>query len=61
MVESKEHCRSRHRSPHQEGYAVLGECKWWEEPVGVDVLDDLIEARSAIGPKANQAKLALFS
>ncbi len=43
------------------GYTVLGECKWWKSLVDGDVLDDLFDARTAIGPKANQAELVLFS
>lgn len=45
----------------KKGYTILAECKWWDESVGVDVLDDLREAQAIIGPKANQAQLALFS
>ena len=43
------------------GYTVLGECKWRKDPLDVDVLDELFRAQAVIGPKANQARLALFS
>lgn len=43
------------------GYTLLAAGKWWEAEVGVNVLDDLYNARSVIGPKAAQARLAIFS
>ncbi len=46
---------------NKKGYTVLGECKWSRDPVDIGVLDDLVEAQSVIGPKANQATLVLFS
>lgn len=45
----------------KKGYALLGSCKWWTSKVGENVLDDLHEAKTVLGPKAAQAKLALFS
>lgn len=46
---------------NKKGYTVLGECKWWKGPLGVDALDALVNAKAVIGPKASQAKLVLFS
>jgi AAA+ ATPase superfamily predicted ATPase len=43
------------------GYALLGSCKWWSKKVGENVLDELYEARTALGPKAAQARFAIFS
>lgn len=43
------------------GYGLLGSCKWWTRKVGENILDELHEARAALGPKAAQAKLAIFS
>ena len=43
------------------GYGVLGSCKWWSKRVGTAELDDLHRARAVLGPKAAQAKLALFA
>jgi hypothetical protein len=43
------------------GYGLLGSCKWSKNLVREDVLDDLYSARSHLGPKAAQAKLALFA
>jgi AAA+ ATPase superfamily predicted ATPase len=43
------------------GYGLLGSCKWSTRPVGEGVLDDLYRARAALGPKAAQAKLAIFA
>lgn len=45
----------------RKGYTLLGSCKWWKDPVGEAVLDELLSARTAIGPKANQAELAIFA
>ena len=45
----------------KESYTLLGACKWWKGPVGENVLDDLLDARAALGAKANSAELALFS
>lgn len=45
----------------KKGYGLLGSCKWWKKPVGVNVLDELYEAKAVLGPKAAQARLALFS
>ena len=45
----------------RKGYTLLGSCKWWKNPVGEAVLDELLSARTAIGPKANQAELAIFA
>lgn len=45
----------------KKGYSVLGSCKWWAKPVGENVLDELIEARAAIGPKAARARLVIFA
>lgn len=42
-------------------YTVLGSCKWWKSEAGENVLDELLEARAAIGPNASQAGLAIFS
>jgi AAA+ ATPase superfamily predicted ATPase len=46
---------------NRRGYSVLGSCKWRSKPVGPAVLDDLHAARSSLGPKAAQARLAIFS
>lgn len=46
---------------NKRGYTVLGSCKWWARPIGPAVLDELYEARTALGAKAAQAQLALFS
>lgn len=46
---------------NKNGYTVVGACKWWKNPVDEDVLNGLIDARTAMGPKANQAELVLFS
>lgn len=46
---------------NKKGYGLLGSCKWWTKPVGVNVLDELYEARAVLGSKAAQARLALFS
>lgn len=43
------------------GYSLLGSCKWLSQPVGPAVLDDLYAAKSVLGPKAAQARLAIFS
>jgi hypothetical protein len=43
------------------GYGLLGSCKWWRRKVGANVLDELYEGKVALGPKAAQAKLAIFS
>jgi hypothetical protein len=43
------------------GYTLLGSCKWWQQPVGENVLDHLLSARAAIGPRANRAELAIFA
>lgn len=45
----------------KKGYDVLGSCKWSTRRVGESVLDGLYEARSALGPKAAQARLAIFA
>ena len=45
----------------KKGYTVLGACKWWKDPVGENVLNDLLTARAALGPKASGAELAIFS
>ena len=45
----------------KKGYGLLGSCKWWRKPVGAAELDDLHRARAVMGPKAAQAKLALFA
>jgi uncharacterized protein len=43
------------------GYCLLGSCKWWSKPIGPAVLNELYEAKAALGPKAAQARLSLFS
>jgi AAA+ ATPase superfamily predicted ATPase len=43
------------------GYGLLGSCKWSSEPIGPAILDQLHEAKATLGPKAAQARLALFS
>ncbi len=43
------------------GYGLLGSCKWWRNPVGEGALDDLYTARAALGPKAAQARIAIFA
>jgi hypothetical protein len=45
----------------KKGYGLLGSCKWWRKRVGVAELDDLQQARAALGPSAAQAKLVLFA
>lgn len=45
----------------KKGYTVLGACKWWKDAVGENVLDDLLTARAALGPKASAAELAIFA
>lgn len=45
----------------KKGYTLLGACKWWKDPVGENVLDGLIDARSVLGTKASRAELAIFS
>lgn len=45
---------------HRRGYGLLGSCTWSTRPIGTGVLDQLYEARAALGPKAAQAKLAIF-
>jgi AAA+ ATPase superfamily predicted ATPase len=45
----------------KKGYTILGACKWWKDPVGENVLDDLITARGVLGAKASRAELAIFS
>lgn len=42
-------------------YTLVGSCKWTKNPVKESVLDDLHIARTALGPKAAKAELALFS
>lgn len=46
---------------NKKGYTILRSCKWWKEEAGENVLDDLLEGRAALGPKASQADLAIFS
>ena len=46
---------------NKKGYTVLGACKWWKDPVGENVLDGLIDARSLLGAKASRAELVIFS
>lgn len=43
------------------GYSLLGSCKWWTKAIGPAVLDELYEAKAALGPKAAQARPVLFS
>ena len=45
----------------KKGYGLLGSCKWWRKRVGPAELDALYDARAALGPKAAQARLALFA
>ena len=45
----------------KKGYGLLGSCKWWRKRVGPAELDALHNARAALGPKAAQARLALFA
>lgn len=45
----------------KKGYTLLGSCKWWKDPVGENVLDDLLEAQAALGAPASQAEIALFA
>jgi hypothetical protein len=45
----------------KKGYGLLGSCKWWRKRVGPAELDVLYAARAALGPKAAQARLALFA
>jgi len=45
----------------KKGYGLLGSCKWWRKRVGAAELDDLHRARAVMGPKAAQARLALFA
>jgi AAA+ ATPase superfamily predicted ATPase len=45
----------------KKGYAVLGSCKWSTHPVGGSVLDDLHDARAALGRGAADAQLVLFA
>ena len=42
------------------GELFLGECKWWEKPVGVDVLQNLM-ARSELFPEYEIKKLFVFA
>jgi AAA+ ATPase superfamily predicted ATPase len=46
---------------NKKGYTILGSCKWWKDEAGENVLDDLLEGRAALGPKAGRAELAIFS
>lgn len=45
----------------KDGYTLLGSCKWREREVGESVLDELYQHRALLGPKAAQARLALFA
>lgn len=45
----------------KERYLLLGSCKWTGREIDVSVLDDLYVARADLGPKAAQARLALFA
>ena len=45
---------------NKKGYTLLASSKWWKDPVGENVLDDLLEARALLGRQASQAELAIF-
>lgn len=45
----------------KKGYGLLGSCKWSTRQLQEGVLDELLQARAAVGPKAAQAKLAVFA